>query len=111
MICAKCGRNNSPRSNDVNGDTVHFFSVPSYPAPLTAPTLSTFIKQEGKILLRRYVLDRAGLSKDYKGKKYICNNHNFEWVKKSRDNMEWRRIHSTVLAACAQGRGATVIDN
>ena len=82
MICAKCGRNNSPRSNDVNGDTVHFFSVPSYPAPLTAPTLSTFIKREGKILLRRYVLDRAGLSKDYKGKKYICGNHNFEWVKK-----------------------------
>lgn len=68
MICAKCGRNNSPRSNAEHGNDVRFFSVPTYPAPIAAPTLDSFVKREGKILLRRYVLDRAGCSKDTDGK-------------------------------------------
>ena len=87
--------------------------MPSYPAPLTAPILSTFINREGKILQRRYVLDRAGLSKDYKGKKYICENHNFEWVKKSR-RITWNGEEYTqqylLLVPEAEGPQSSTID-
>ena len=113
MICAKCGRNNSPRSNCINGNEVRFFSVPSYPSPLTALTMDTFIKREGKILLRRYVLDRAGCSKDYKGKKYICENHNFEWIKKSKQ-LTWNGEEYTqqylMLVPEAEGPQSSTID-
>ena len=113
MICAKCGRNNSPRSNAVNGSEVRFFAVPSFPTPLTAPTLDTYIKREGKINLRRYVLDRAGCSKDHKGKKYICENHNFEWIKRSR-KITWKGEEYTqqylMLVPEAEGPQSSTID-
>ena len=112
MICAKCGRNNSPRSV-ATGNDVRFFSVPTFPAPLKAPTLDTFIKREGRILLHRYVMDRVGCSKECTNKKYICENHNFEWIKRSR-KITWDEEEYTqeylMLVPEAEGKKSSTID-
>ena len=82
-ICAKCGRNDAP-CNIIEGNEVAFFCVPAYPAKLNAgnPTLESVVNREGRILLHKYVMDRCGCPMGCKVKKYVCNNHNFEWIKK-----------------------------
>lgn len=53
------------------------------------PTRASFLKRQGKILHRKYVLDRTGCSKTCKVKKYCCEMHNFEWLEKSIE-VKWK---------------------
>jgi hypothetical protein len=80
MRCRKCGNNN------VKNPGLKFHCVPSYPAELFSqnPTRKSVINREGKICLRREILDRIGESRESMKKLYVCENNNFETVTKYR---------------------------
>jgi hypothetical protein len=83
MRCAKCGRSNIPKSVS-DGNDLCFHMVPSHLAELTSKNikLNSVIMREGQILIHKEVLDRIGCSRKCTTKKYICEDHIFEWIKK-----------------------------
>lgn len=80
--CGKYGCNH----NNVNSPNLKFHSVVSYPAEIKSknPSRAQVINREGKILLRQETMDRIGESRYCKTKKYVCEDHLFETVVKSR---------------------------
>jgi hypothetical protein len=94
---------------------MRFHMVPLYLAELSAKkvTFILFVKQEGKILHHKVVMDRIGCSMDYKVKKYICEYHMFEWAKKYRI-IDWNEEKLTqyyyLLVPQAEGMKSNTIE-
>jgi hypothetical protein len=114
IICAKCGRNNA--SCNVSEDNkISFHAAPSIPVERKSKntTRASFLKREGKILHRKYVLDRMGCSKMCKVKKYCCEMHNFEWLEKTIE-VEWKgktlKTTYRMLVPEAIGKKSSVAD-
>jgi hypothetical protein len=68
-----------------------FHSVLSYPAETNAknPKCSSFIKRQGKILHHKCAIDWIGCSMGSKVKKYVCEEHEFEWLTKT-IQLQWK---------------------
>lgn len=91
--CAKKGCKN----NNVNSPGLKFHCVTAYPAKIKNenPSFQQVATREGKILLRRETMERICGDRNCKSKKYVCENHEFEVVSRSRtftfDGKEYTR--------------------
>ena len=80
--CAKC------KNNDVNSPHLKFHCVPKYPAELRSnnPEKQSIVNREGRALLHLEMMERIkGKRRKHKTKYYICEEHIFEVVTKSRE--------------------------
>ncbi len=106
----KYGRNDAE-----DGNKMRFHLVPLYPGERTPKrvTFDSVVKRQGKILHHREVMDRVGLSRECRKKNFICEDHSFEWVKKT-CTLDWngKRITKSysMLVLEAQGNKSLTID-
>ena len=111
MRCCKFGCKNT----NLNSKYTKFHLVPKHPKipNCNSPKKSVLIRQAGKILLRREIMDRTMSDRSNKTSKvYVCDQHRFEEVAKSTcvklNNGEVINVTYSLIVPCGAGPKSTM---